>query len=47
MYKSFRDDELKEKTRDLYGVIVDSLKLLIEMLLRYRKDESRKFCPIR
>ncbi|KAI4919378.1 hypothetical protein J4E90_001512 [Alternaria incomplexa] len=40
MYKSFQDDELKEKTRDLYGVIVDSLKLLIEMLLRYRKDES-------
>ncbi|KAI4629071.1 uncharacterized protein J4E87_003331 [Alternaria ethzedia] len=40
MYKVFRDDELKEKTRDLYGVIVDSLRLLTEMLLRCRKDGS-------
>ncbi|KAI4685099.1 hypothetical protein J4E81_008912 [Alternaria sp. BMP 2799] len=41
MYKIFRDGELKAKTYDLYGIIVDSLKLLIEMLLRCRKEGSQ------
>ncbi|KAI4950374.1 hypothetical protein J4E91_004256 [Alternaria rosae] len=40
MYKVLRDVELKVRTRGLYNIIVDSLKLLIEMLLRYRKDDS-------
>jgi hypothetical protein len=47
MYAAFPDRELEVRTLDLYAIVVDSLKLLIEMLLRCRKEDSRKFCPVR